>query len=573
MKKIKITEKQAQLLGLIKKPLTEGVKNKLKITQEQYDRIFGRAINEAMFSPEVNIRGGEARNDKSFKKSFPTNSDVLNLNPIGEEEEGTPLNIKKPNKSGNPKIPADIQTFNKPIFENESNTHDELKGLIERLYGKSKELSPFWEQNGLTYDKICLELLKNNPPLIKSTGDETYVITKAIGDKDATLKAIEDKLVSIIKPKEEALDEIDTFDYLSDNPVNEPEDEYSDRTITKESGFETLAFNRDIAILKSKKGDLILFNYSHLTADDEKGFREIAMDLGKVTKKYVGTYQGAPDFDYGDFEIDKEIISAYVDKNMGKLTKGVGVDGLMDGDEIISINDELKNKILELYWLDGEIKGALGSEQLKEEDKIDPTRERIKRDMAAGFVQKPDYVEKSDEEKLAALKRLRAKELERRKETGELEETSLGGGAMGGTSTSHVFGSPGNQPVGKFGEPLKRTFKEGVEDSVGQYTAPAIKMKKNHTDFAETNPKAFQKTQWADGGFVEFDDCTKLNNKPAGSGCSAGAIDNVVKIKKTKGNINAPSLSENKIYKTIAEQTGKSIYEIKRIIKAKNNKA
>ena len=94
-------------------------------------------------------------------------------------------------------------------------------------------------------------------------------------------------------------------------------------------------------------------------------------------------------------------------------------------------------------------------------------------------------------------------------------------------------------------------------------------------DLGKNNPKpkAFKKTQWAGGGFVEFNDCTKLNNKPAGSGCSTGAVDNVVKIKKTKGNVNAPSLSENKIYETISKKTGKTIDEVKKIIQSKNNKS
>lgn len=56
----------------------------------------------------------------------------------------------------------------------------------------------------------------------------------------------------------------------------------------------------------------------------------------------------------------------------------------------------------------------------------------------------------------------------------------------------------------------------------------------------------FDKTQWAGGEFVEFDDCTKLNNnkEAQNGGCSTGAIDNVVKLKKTKSNVNAPSLKK-----------------------------
>jgi uncharacterized membrane-anchored protein YjiN (DUF445 family) len=57
---------------------------------------------------------------------------------------------------------------------------------------------------------------------------------------------------------------------------------------------------------------------------------------------------------------------------------------------------------------------------------------------------------------------------------------------------------------------------------------------------------AFDETQWAGGEFVEFDDCTKLNNnkEAQNGGCSTGAIDNVVKLKKSKSNVNAPSLKK-----------------------------
>ena len=93
-------------------------------------------------------------------------------------------------------------------------------------------------------------------------------------------------------------------------------------------------------------------------------------------------------------------------------------------------------------------------------------------------------------------------------------------------------------------------------------------------DLGKNNPKtkAETKTQWAGGAFVDFNDCVKMNNKPAGTGCSAGAVDNVVKLKKTKGNVNAPSLGENKIYEAVAKKTGKTIEEVKAIITAKNAK-
>jgi len=82
--------------------------------------------------------------------------------------------------------------------------------------------------------------------------------------------------------------------------------------------------------------------------------------------------------------------------------------------------------------------------------------------------------------------------------------------------------------------------------------------------------KAEKKTQYAGGSFVEFNDCTKFNNEVASTGCSSGAVDNVVKLKKTNGNINAPSLHESKILQLIAKKTGKSVRQVMNIVNKKN---
>ena len=80
--------------------------------------------------------------------------------------------------------------------------------------------------------------------------------------------------------------------------------------------------------------------------------------------------------------------------------------------------------------------------------------------------------------------------------------------------------------------------------SMGAYDANALPGIGRDGSFKKpSKTNAEKKTQYAGGSFVGFNDCTKLNNKPAGSGCSQGAVDGVVKLKKTSGNINAPSLS------------------------------
>jgi hypothetical protein len=101
--------------------------------------------------------------------------------------------------------------------------------------------------------------------------------------------------------------------------------------------------------------------------------------------------------------------------------------------------------------------------------------------------------------------------------------------------------------------------------STGQYTQPAIWAKN------KKNWKGAAKTQYPNGEFVEIDSCAKLNNnKSVQNGkCGQGAIDSVVKTKKTSDSVISKS-----IYETIAKKTGRTIDEVRSIIKTKmqNNK-
>ena len=65
---------------------------------------------------------------------------------------------------------------------------------------------------------------------------------------------------------------------------------------------------------------------------------------------------------------------------------------------------------------------------------------------------------------------------------------------------------------------------------------------------------------YKDGELVDFDDCTKLNNNKVAQngGCSQGAVDNVVKLKKTKDSVVAE----------VARITGKPIKEVRLIIES-----
>ena len=589
MRKIKITEEQARKLGLIKPN-----KNVLKITKEQYDRIFNNKIikenedkgivedplyveyykemqGEEPFEKngrtyqyvwakypndkvdigayafgedlvyaydkfksmhrlkeESGVKGGESRIDKSFKKAMPVSNDVVDLKPV--DEEGTPMNIKRKN----PRIPSSIQDFGKPISisEENSNIQSETKGLIARLYGKSNELSSFWEQNGLSYEKICLELLKKG--LIKADGDN-YIITKSMGDKDQTMKAIEDTLTPLIQ-KSEGIDASVDLQEVDTTHVGSPDFEPELRkrgTLSKQPmSYKVLYINREMSLL-SKDGKLYFFNYRDSNYEDV------------IQNQYVGTWDSG--IESGKSDLTKEDMQNFINDYASDMTVGVGNEGFNNGDDLIELDDYGKQWVESTYGLDIEVKNILN--QTNEADNF-----------VSGI--KKAFTEPSQGGGNKSREELRAIELARREkekedlkaqynsgeEVDELDEMTSTG-SVGGGYTAPLFGA------------IKKKLQEITQgsDSTGEYTAPAFKMKKNHTDFAETNPKAFQKTQWADGSFVEFDDCTKLNNnkKAQNSGCSTGAVDGVVKQRKSKGNINAPSLNEGLMREALKLQHNK----------------
>ena len=135
----------------------------------------------------------------------------------------------------------------------------------------------------------------------------------------------------------------------------------------------------------------------------------------------------------------------------------------------------------------------------------------------------------------------------RKKEAGEVDETTgaASSGAFTGALSMPMVKKEMPVDVNKLNVPIVGETTAG-SGSVGAYDANALPGINRDGSFKETKKSGAQKkTQYAGGGFVELDSCTKLNNnKSAQSGkCSQGAADNVVSVTKTKGNINAPSLA------------------------------
>ena len=256
--------------------------------------------------------------------------------------------------------------------------------------------------------------------------------------------------------------------------------------------------NLEIAILKDlNTGELYVFDYGQM---DPKIFEPYVDKYGELDS--VGDIEFNDDFD-----IDDEVLENYVNDNFQEMSKGEGVEDFEKNRmDLVLIDEELKDELLYLYDKDSKLVMVL-----------EPIAEST-------------------------------------------------GAASSGAYTA-LF-SPSNQKPEEYNEKkLPPVVTETDTASVGNigYDNPGFVGISRDGKYP-TNPKktkAQKNTQWAGGAFVKMDDCTKLNNnkKAQNGGCSTGAVDNVVKLQKTKGNINAPSLSESKKY---------SIYKLDRIVK-KNN--
>ena len=208
---------------------------------------------------------------------------------------------------------------------------------------------------------------------------------------------------------------------------------------------------------------------------------------------------------YDDWELDDDAIERYFNDIVNTTNVGEGLDAFESGKyDIVKIDNPLKNDLLSIYDKDKKLVKALSS----------------------------------------------------------INETSTAG-SVGGSYVTGAFLEPMKED-----DVIKRKITETDTNSVGNigYDNPGFAGISRNGDFPKNRKKtkAEEKTQSAGGSFVEFDDCTKLNNnkKAQNGGCSTGAVDNVVKQKKTSSSINAPSLG-----KGISEGRTFSIYKLDRIVK------
>lgn len=525
MTKIKITEKQAELLRsyrLNEAAKQNAKKNVLKITQEQYDRIFASGlIKESMNSV-----------DKTFKTEFARH-DIKNLKPVDENDyqQGSKFSISEPN----PSLPQSVQ-------EGSDDLKKETIELVKYLYRKSEDFSPYWEQHGLTYDDIC-DTLKAKKMIVTKNGK--CELSKSLGTPEEAMQKLEAELRNLIGGEPSKGKSLETENYplgAQDDPraPYNQDPRLSRPTKPKSEPLKVVMYNKEIAILKGGDGSYYAFYYGNI---NDKDFAEYA----EREEMYAGMADGEPDFEYGDFEVDENVIQAYVNDKLNILSKGEGLDAWESGVDLVKIDSALKQELVSMYDKNKQITNTLGSIQETSDDfekKIEPTKQ--------AFVKQPDYKAPDEDSIKRSLQDKRRAEIERRKKeankpSGEIEEMTSA--ASSGQFTAPIGMTSREMPVDTNKMKVPVVYETLTTSGAGNYTYDANALPGINRDgsFKETKQtKAEKNTQWAGGAFVDFNDCTKLNNKPAGAGCSQGAVDNVVKLKKTSGNINAPSLSKGK---------------------------
>ena len=345
---------------------SEPSKKLVKITKEQYNRIFAtNLINER------EVKGGVNRIDKSFKKEF-AGKDIKKIKSVSEDEN---FKIDKPSNAI-PKLPKNVGNRKTPIKEGESDIKKETHELINYLYRKSEELSPFWKENGLTYDEICEVLLAKN--IIKDKGGK-YELSKSLGSPQAAVQALEDELRSLLQgePQEAEIEEYDNYNYPEgadadpNAPWNEKEPDIREPKVPEKIEFKVLASNYDIAIVQAPDESLYCFNFAFRNKEE---FAEYA----PVIRRYVGKSEDGPEYDYDtDFDIDSEVISNYVNDNLESLSKGEGMGAWNEGVDIVKIDEPVKREILDMFDKDENIVKALGG--INEVDVIDKFKSSIKK--------------------------------------------------------------------------------------------------------------------------------------------------------------------------------------------------
>lgn len=492
MKKIKVTKQQAIMLENL-----SSKKKVIKITKEQYERLKLHESSEISKQFIKNLPDNESRNE--FRRNVNSETKIKGVMEFDESLWEEFINeLYGLNESGSSKYEKLIKLMeingyveNRKIKKSKFKDDKQLtKEVIMSGVQKLKESNNVYraiEEMDKTYDDIVRgfrDQLSTSSTKREYTQDELK--TNYMRKKSDEISAAREKL------KSDRLKEYGNTPMGSEEdksaPWNSKEREY--REDVRVSGqFEVIYYNDELAILTNKFGEKYLFYFANLNKD-------VFEPYANIEKTYIGRDEDdLADYEYSkDWDIDSETINNYINDNITTLSKGVGLSDFEEGVDIVKIDRELGEDLLGLVKFFSK-KNPKDGEMLKsillpiiQSDSVDEVTTAASSGSFVGKMNQNSEPQSNISDELETI----VDEATTTVSTGNSQY------ATPGFASSDFFGNKGKKG--------KAPVNKGV---------------------------THKKTTIPGGNFVEFDECTKLNNNEEAQkgGCSVGAVDNVVKYK------------------------------------------
>jgi hypothetical protein len=559
--------------------------------------------------------------------------------------------------------------------------------FIKQIYIKPsmESLDPFWASVNVTWDELIqllteLKLIKSvaggyrlqkldnveNPTKMvriitkliqKLVNDKRLPMDEDIEVKDITPKYLgkdfptkpvktgksrEELLATIAKKRKEELDRRKA-------EVNRPIGEVSGSNLPAGAEFDSSALYNKVDSPAGKQPtqkvlDLQLWvdEYAFFTNNGklfvynvESADNDEYANYASRTETPMGKEDGIMNVEYGEWEMDEEIIDSYVNDNIEHLSTGVGLDDWENGTDLVEVDPRLAQDLLgiakyiknpktaetftktlssiagleettsaaggssgsfvgKLSVGDGpvgkanvapEMESIVDNEELpytpNGDDEPEPIMGHLDRLLNQGGVSAKEWLMVGDElkhivmglkddGKLQPLVPYIVHMLQLAEKGMEVEFNTLRDKLIQKIEVLNPVMLEATTTVSAGGDSGTFAYDAPVGDGKDFWTAGNKMAKKRKTNemVAREGKNAQTDTQWPDGHFVEFDDCTKYNNnkKAQNGGCSTGAVDNVVKTKGSKNSV----ISDSSIYESIAKETGRTAEEVKSILDRKN---
>lgn len=555
---------------------------RIKLTEKQLEQIVSRVNEIANIGPSTPQSKSQVRSFKQGinsgggmkeKVHFKEDTDLGEHPVMGTDYD--PQTEKENEKTTN--------SFSKPakIREGKSNNPFPLRDLGEEIkktlisIATNKKLDGIgvmFKKLGLTLDELLASMSEYG--LIKYEDGKIEGVNSSNVKRNIKRLALhlknEKELVRPEANVEEASDYVpDPSDFLHQAPFNAPS--LTSKPKHVEYGeYHTIYMNPEIVIMRSKADELFVFYYASTNKEDFHQYAEIPMD-------HVGKDEdGNPDFDYkyDEMELDGGVIDRYVNDNITSISKGSGVESFEDGDDLVRIDPALAQELVRTYKSDklgkilginmqtentvagsagmggssGPFVGPIGGSPVIKRPVagvVGEGKKMIKKDGSAVKMRRKKYHYQKADSKTRKCSLCEYYNKGKCKKIWGVVESNYVCDAFENkevdenTTTASVGGNTIVTP--KMWAKDNKNWKNSKKT---MYPGGSIIQKLQ--ELMETKGVNVTDTAYPAGGFVELDDCTKLNNnkEAQNGGCSVGAVDKVVKTRTTKSSVISPSLSK-----------------------------